>query len=192
MPPERQAPATAPAEPTLTLEQQMALMVQAMTASQQLQAESNAKIAALMERQADFSEKTAPRRRKTLTEYLAEKPRKRLMREVYQNGRPVNPQGLSAETIKTLDTLAPGKYADGLVDVVRVADGPGNIHSRIHLMYNTKHESERMQIYMKFPSFSAMVRAIAAEMAANGVAPVMDAVADPVEVIEEVVKLPTK
>jgi hypothetical protein len=143
-----------------------------------------AKIAELMERQTEYNEfakQNAPRRKKTMQEYLQEKPRKRLLHAVYQNGRLVNPAGLSKETIQRLDTFATGKYCDGLLDVVRIKDGVDGISSRIHIIYNNKSIEQRMQFYMRFPTFTAIVDAVVAEMAARGIAPVMEKAADPIE-----------
>lgn len=140
-------------------------------------ASSQTKIAELMERQTDYNEfakQNAVRRRRTMAEYLAEKPRKRLLHEVYQNGRLVNPGGLSVETLRKLDTLATGKYADGAVDVIRVRDGINGVNSRIHIVYSNRSVEQRMAFYMKFPTFTDLVTAVVAEMAARGIAPVMD------------------
>lgn len=147
-------------------------------------AQAMAKIAELMERQSAYNEfaiKNSPRRKKTMAEYLKEHPRKRLLRPVFQNGRPVNPRGLSLETIKKLDTLATGHYCDGLIDVVRVKDGINGVNSRIHIMYNNKSEMQKMEIYIRFPSFTKMVNDILADMAAQEIKPVLEAVADPIE-----------
>lgn len=161
------------------VEQQLAMAIAALATSQ-------AQIAQLMERQADFNEKNAIRRKKTMEEYLKEKPRKRLLHQVFQNGRDVNPSGLSWETIKLLDTLATGTYADGIVDVIRIKDGLNGVNSRIHIAYNNKHEAQRMQFNMRFPTFTKLVQDIAAEMVVLGIAPVKDAAADPIEEIVEV------
>jgi hypothetical protein len=167
------APAAAPSYETL-----LSMFVQ-----------SQQQIAQLLERQAAYNEealKIAPRRKKSMEEYLKEKPRKRLLHEVYQNGRLVNPAGLSWDTIKLLDTLAPGTYAEGMVDVIRVKDGLNGVNSRIHIIYSNKHDAQRMEFNMRFPTFTKLVQTIAAEMAALGIKPVKDDVADPIEEIVEV------
>lgn len=161
------------------VEQQLAAAIAALATSQ-------AQIAQLMERQADFNEKNAIRRKKTMEEYLKEKPRKRLLHQVFQNGRDVNPSGLSWGTIKLLDTLATGTYGDGIVDVIRIKDGLNGVNSRIHITYNNKHEAQRMQFNMRYPTFTKLVQDIAAEMAVLGIAPVHDQPADPIEEIVEV------
>lgn len=146
--------------------------------------ESNAKIAAMMERQAEFNEfakQNATKRRVTLAEHLEKHPEKRLLHEVYQNGRLVNPSGLSWKTIQRLDGLATGKYCDGLVDVVRVKDGLNGINSRIHLIYSNKHEDQKMAFYVRFPTFTSLVNQIADDMAAHGIAPVQETAADPLK-----------
>lgn len=147
------------AAPTYTLEDAIKLIAQSM-----------AQQTALQEQVAH----NTPKRRKTMEEFLAENPEKKLLHETFQNGRPVDPSGLSASTLRLLDTLAPGVYADGLVSVARVTDGPNGINSRIHLFYSNKEMGQRMQFYMRFPTFTSLVKAIAAEMAANGKKPVMD------------------
>lgn len=159
---------------SLTTEQQLALALAAL-------AESSSKMTALMEQQAEYNKqalKIAPRRRKTMAEYLSEKPRKYLKHDVYQNGRPVNPSGLSKDTIDLLDTLATGKYCDGLIDVVRISDGPGGVNSRIHIMYNNGSMEERMMFYMRFPTFTKIVTDVAAEMKLLGIKPVEEACPD--------------
>lgn len=141
-------------------------------------------IAQSMAKQSEFQEalvKNSPKRKKTMQEYLKEKPRKRLLRETYQNGRLVNPAGLSRETIEKLDTLAPGIYSDGLVQILRISDGVSGTNSRIHIMYSNKSLEQRMILYMRFPTFTKLVNAVAAEMAARGIDPVKDPVAAPVE-----------
>lgn len=166
----------APAAAPMTTEQQLSLTMAAL-------AESNKRIADLMEQQAAYNRealKIAPRRRKTMGEYLQEKPRKRLLHDVYQNGHLVNPKGLSKDTIELLDTLATGTYCDGLVQVVRIKDGLNGVNSRIHIVYNNKSIEQRMVVYMRFPTFTKMVNEIATEMKALGIAPVKEAVADPV------------
>ena len=144
-------------------------------------AESQGQIAEMMQQQTRYNEaalRIAPRRKKSMQEYLSERQKrgaaKFLPHDVYQNGRPVNPSGLSPETIKTLDSLAPGHYCDGIVDVIRISDGPKGINSRIHLMYNNGNDMERMAFYMRFPTLTKLINDIAAEMEANGVAPVVE------------------
>lgn len=144
-------------------------------------AQSNAKITELMEQQAAYNKaalKIAPRRKKSMGEYLAERKKKGITKFlphlVYQNGRQVNPSGLSPDTITTLDQLAQGRYCDGLVDVIRVTDGVDGINTRIHLCYNNRTVEERMFFYMRFPSFTKLVQEIAADMKAQGKAPVVE------------------
>jgi hypothetical protein len=153
----------APADKKYTLEDAIALIAQSMAAQTQFQK--------------SLSE-NAPRRKKTMGEYLAEHPRKRLLHDTFQNGRPVNPSGLSQETLLTLDTFATGTYCDGLIDVVRIRDGAKGIASRIHIMYNNKSDAQKMEMYMRFPTFTALVKAVAADMAAQGIKPVSDPVED--------------
>ena len=148
--------------------------------------ESQAQIAEMMQQQTRYNEaalRIAPRRKKSMGEYLAERQKrgatKFLPHQVYQNGRPVNPSGLSQETINTLDTLATGHYCDGIVDVIRISDGPKGINSRIHLMYNNGNDMERMSFYMRFPTLTKLITDIAAEMKANNIAPVIEKGQDP-------------
>lgn len=144
-------------------------------------AESQVKMTQLMEQQAAYNKaalRIAPRRKKSMGEYLKERNDKGrskfLPHIVYQNGREVNPSGLSVETINVLDTLATGKYCDGIIDVVRVSDGPEGVNSRIHLCYNNGTIEERMTFYMRFPTFTKIVQDIAAEMVARGIKPVIE------------------
>ncbi len=159
--------------------------------TEQLLAQALAKITELMERQtatSEFAAKHAPRARKTLAQYLIEKPRKRLHRETYVNGRPVMPRNLSQKTIDDLDTLAPGVYTKNNVTVtVRRFDDGNKTFSRIQLFKNDKSLEQRMAFYMAFPTFAEIVRFIHAEMAANGVDPVVDPRAEPE--IEEIVEV---
>ena len=157
-------PAAAPSEPSLT--QVMAQL-----------AASQTRIAELMEQQAAYNRaalRIAPRRKKTMAEYLKERHdrgvSKFLPHIVYQNGREVNPSGLSKETIAILDSLNSGNYCDNLVGVIRIADGPGGVNSRIHICYNNGTLEERMSFYMRFPSFTKLVKDIAAEMTARNIA----------------------
>jgi hypothetical protein len=152
-------PAAEPAEPKYTLEDAIKLIAQSMAQQTALQAQVAA---------------NTPKRRKTMEEYLAENPEKKLLHETFQNGRPVNPSGLSAATIRLLDTLAPGVYADGLLSVARVTDGPNGINTRIHIFYSNKEIGERMNFYMRFPTFTSIVKTIAEEMVVNGKKPIMD------------------
>lgn len=157
--PAASAAATTPAAPTT--EDMLAKALAAL-------ADSQTKIANLMERQTEFNEfskRNAPKKKTTMREFTNKHPQKRLLHPVFQNGREVNPSGLSVATIEKLDTLASGHYADGLVDVVRIKDGAGGLHSRIHILYNNKHEAQRMVFYMRFPTFTKLVDEIAAEMA---------------------------
>lgn len=165
-------PATAaPAIPAAPgYEQLMAMFV----ASQQ-------QIAGLLQQQAEYNKqalKIAPRRKKTMAEYLAKNPRKFLKHDVYQNGHLVNPKGLSQATLDLLDTLASGVYCDGMIRVDRIKDGVDGISSRIHIRYNNKSLEQRMALYMRFPTFTKMVNDIAAEMKALGVAPIHEKGAD--------------
>jgi hypothetical protein len=146
-----------------------------------LLAESQVKMTQLMEQQAAYNKaalRLAPRRKKSMGEYLKERNDKGrskfLPHIVYQNGREVNPSGLSPETINVLDTLATGKYCDGIIDVIRISDGPEGVNSRIHLCYNNGTIEERMVFYMRFPTFTKIVQDISAEMASRGIAPVVE------------------
>lgn len=168
--------AQAAPSPAMSTEQMLATALTALS-------DSNAKIASLMEKQTDYNEfakQNAPRRRVTMAEHLATNPPKRLLHEVYQNGRLVNPAGLSLATIKRLDTIATGQYCDGLVDVVRIKAGVNGLHSRIHIIYSNKSIEQRMVFYMRFPSFTKIVNDITDEMVAREIAPVNEPSADPV------------
>lgn len=128
----------------------------------------------------EFMKGNTPKRRKTLDEYLREKPRKYLHREVYQNNSLVNPKGLAQKTLDTLDTLATGDYTPGdggvTFHVVRVGAGK---FSRINIFYDNKSLEQRMALYMRYPKFTDIVNAIAAEMAVKGIEPVLEERPDP-------------
>ena len=139
-------------------------------------AASQTKMGELMEQQAAYNKaalRIAPRRKKTMAEYLRERNErgvsKHLPHVVYQNGREVNPSGLSKETIAILDSLATGHYCDGIVDVIRISDGIDGVGSRIHICYNNGTLEERMTFYMRFPSFTKLVKDIAEEMTARNI-----------------------
>jgi hypothetical protein len=177
-----------PPQPQVT---PVAPVVAAATPTEQLLAQALAKITELMERQTatqEFSAKHAPKARKTLAQYLIEKPRKRLHREAYVNGRPVMPRNLSQTTIDLLDTIATGVYTKGTVtvSVKRIDDGDKR-YARIHLFKNDKSLEQRMMYYSAFPTFSAVVQFIHETMKANDVAPVNDPRPDPE--VEEIVEV---
>lgn len=144
-------------------------------------AQSNTRITELMEQQAAYNRaalKIAPRRKKTMGEYLAQRKAKGISKHlphlVYQNGRLVNPSGLSEKTLMALDQLATGSYCDGLISVQRIQDGVDGINSRIHLRYNNGTVEERMFFYMRFPKFTKIVEEITAEMKERKIAPVIE------------------
>jgi len=161
------------------------------TPTEQLLAQALAKITELMERQtatAEFTAKHAPKARKTLAQYLIEKPRKRLHRPAYVNGRDVKPMNISQKTIDNLDTVAQGIYTKNNVTVtVRRIDDGDKKFSRIHLFKNDKSLEQRMAFYMAFPTFASIVEFIHEHMAANGMAPVLDPRPDPE--VEEIVEV---
>lgn len=143
---------------------------------------SQQQIAQLLEQQQEYNKQAlriAPRRKKTMAEYLAKNPRKYLKHDVYQNGHLVNPKGLSQATLDTLDTLASGTYCDGMVHVIRIRDGVGGISSRIHLRYSNMTQEQRMTFYIRFPTFTKIVQDVADEMKARRIPPVHDAAPDP-------------
>ncbi len=177
-PPAVQIPAAPAAQ---TTEQLLLKTLAALAESQAQQAASNTKMAEIMEQQAAYNKaalKIAPRRKKSMAEYLSDRKKrgitKFLPHLVYQNGRPVNPAGLSKETITKLDQLATGHYCDGLLDVVRMSDGIDGINSRIHICYNNKTDQERMSFYMRFPTFTKIVEDVTAEMKTRKIAPVIE------------------
>ncbi|OGT59085.1 MAG: hypothetical protein A3E01_06100 [Gammaproteobacteria bacterium RIFCSPHIGHO2_12_FULL_63_22] len=167
--PERgSTPATQPASaPKYSLEEAVALIAQSIA------------------QQGEFQKqlvKATPKPRTTLRDFLKKHPQKRLHHEVFQAGRPVNPAGLSQDTIDLLDTLDTRKsMCDGMVDVVRIRDGVGGANSRIHLLYNNQTLEQRMAFYMRFPTFTALVKALVAEQAAQGITPVHETSAAPVD-----------
>lgn len=137
----------------------------------------------LAQQNAKFNEllvKNAPRRRKTMAEYLVKNPRKRLLHQTFQNGREVNPKGLSEDTIKRLDTIAPGLYAQGLIEVERRTRGINGRDTMILIRYNNKHDSDRSNFYMKFRTFREMVDTIVDEMVEKKLAPIYDEAAAPI------------
>jgi hypothetical protein len=180
--PNRQAPPPAPAAatpeaaPVLDSNALLAAAIAKMT-------EVMAQNADLAQQNAKFNEllvKNAPRRRKTMAEYLAKNPRKRLLHQTFQNGREVNPKGLSEETIKKLDTIAPGLYAQGLIEVERRTRGINGRDTMILIRYNNKHDSDRSNFYMQFRTFREMVDVIISEMEQKKIAPIHDEAAAPI------------
>jgi uncharacterized membrane protein YdfJ with MMPL/SSD domain len=175
--PQVSAPAVTPTAPAgQSIEQLLAATLAQLAAANQQNAESNKQLVALMEQQAAYNKaalKIAPKRRKTMQEFLAERKKagriKWLKHDVYQNGRLVNPKGLSQETLDILDTLNTGVYAEGLVHLVRIKDGVNGLTSRIHIMYNNKTLEERMVFYMKFPTFTQIVTTVSDEMKTRGI-----------------------
>lgn len=115
--------------------------------------------------------KNAPKRRMTLKEHFKKFPPKYLTRPVYQNNRLVNPNMLSVEALALIDTIAPGRYGNGILTVARVGE---NDQSRIHLLYSNKTIEQRMAFYIVYPSMNALVEKVHAEMAQRGVQPVND------------------
>lgn len=115
--------------------------------------------------------KNAPRRRKTLKEFKKENAHqfKYLTRPVFQNNRKVDPYMLSAETLKLIDTVAAGRYGNGMLTVVRVGE---NAESRIHFLYSNKTIEQRMAFAILYPSMNELVTKVHAEMAGRGVQPI--------------------
>ncbi len=181
---------TAPAEtfddastgaPALSTNELLAATLAQLAKANEQNAESNRRVVELMEQQAAYNKaalRLAPRRKKSMAEYLKERNdrgvTKFLPHLVYQNGREVNPSGLSTKTIEKLDQLATGHYCDGIVDVIRRQDGVDGVSSRIHLCYNNGTIEERMLFYMRFPTFTKLVEDIWNEMATRGIAPVVE------------------
>jgi hypothetical protein len=122
--------------------------------------------------------KLTPKPKKTMKQYLRERKTrgmgKETIRPSYQKGRPINAQGFDPETIERLDTLATGKYCNGDLEVVRVGRGD---ESRIHIFYDSFQDNRDMRwmFYMKYPTFKVMVDAIHADMAGQGIQPVVEA-----------------
>jgi hypothetical protein len=115
--------------------------------------------------------KNAPKRKVTIQEHFKKFPPKRLTRPVYQNNRLVDANMLSTEALALLDTLAPGRYGNGILTVARVGEVD---QSRIHLLYSNKMIEQRMAFYIIYPSLNVLVEKVHAEMAARGIQPVND------------------
>ncbi len=132
------------------------------------------RLTALQEQQTKIARaqlKNAPRRKKTMAEYNREHPTKRLVRDTYQNNRKVDPNMLSWEALKLLDTIAPGRYGNGILTVARVG---AEAESRIHLLYSNKNIEQRMAFYIIYPSLNTLVEKVHAEMAQRGIQPIND------------------
>jgi hypothetical protein len=132
------------------------------------------RLTALQEQQTTIAQaqlKNAPRRKKTLNEYRAEKgPQKRLIRPTFQNFRLIDAHMLTWEAIEKLDSLAPGNYLGGL-RIARVGEG---VESRIHLLYPGKSIEQRMAFYMMYPSMNKLADTVLEQMAKRGVAPIFE------------------
>ena len=132
------------------------------------------RLTALQEQQTRIARaqlKNAPRRKVTLKEHFKKFPPKRLLRPTYQNNREVDPNMLTTESLQLLDTVARGRYANGLLTIVRVGEGA---ESRIHLLYSNATIEQRMAFYIIYPSLNELVRKVHAEMAEKGLEPVND------------------
>jgi hypothetical protein len=115
--------------------------------------------------------KNTPKRKKTMAEYRREHPRKRLIRPAYQNNRLVDAALLTPENIELLDTIAAGRYGNGILTVARV----GALRdSRIHMLYSNKDIEQRMTFYLTYPSLNVLIEKVHTEMTARGVQPVND------------------
>lgn len=134
------------------------------------------RLTALQEQQTRIARaqlKNAPRRRKTLAEFKKENKHqfKYLIRPVFQNNRKVDPYMLSAETLALIDTIAPGRYGNGMLTVARVGEQD---QSRIHLLYSNKTIEQRMAFAIVFPTMNDLVAKVHAEMAQRGIQPIND------------------
>ena len=96
-------------------------------------------------------------------DYPAANPEGNPLKPAFQNGREVNPSGLSDDTIKKLSLIQPGRYLGGLITVNQTASGG------VHFKYKSTTPDERMNFTMAVHSFSDMVAKISAEMASQTV-----------------------
>jgi hypothetical protein len=93
-------------------------------------------------------------------EYEAQQPKVDI--KVTHHDLPINFRGVSDDTIKHLRNLKPGKYLNGLVEVVYRDDGTLNIASP-----TAADKNRRTDFYSKVGNFSDMVSKIAAEQKAR-------------------------
>lgn len=142
---------TAPADPTTVLAAAIAQLAQQLGTSQAQMAETLESLRQNQKpRDINFSDTDYQEKLRAETKVLK--------RPAYQNGFEVNPSGLSDETIDRLSKLIPGTYLGG---VVRVAiDG----NDSIHLLYKNKTVEQRFANDRLFPSFTALIDKLWAEM----------------------------
>lgn len=98
-------------------------------------------------------------------EYLADPRNKvqRLQRPAFQNGYPVNPDGLSDATIQKLAELTTGKYLGGVI-TIHVDD---SAERATNINYRNKTMAERFEMQRQVSSFSDMIDKCHAEMRAR-------------------------
>jgi hypothetical protein len=77
---------------------------------------------------------------------------------VYQNGKEAQARGLKPETIERAPKLRPGKYLGGLVEVAK------DHRDRIHLMYASVRERDRLIFAGKVRDFDDLIDKIWTEM----------------------------
>lgn len=84
-----------------------------------------------------------------------------LTRRVYQNGFLLTRRQMSEDAINLANTLLPGIYADGTVQVVPMRDGAAGMS--LDIRYANKSPDERMNFKSRFPSFEHLLAAIVRE-----------------------------
>jgi hypothetical protein len=77
---------------------------------------------------------------------------------VYQNGKEAQARGLKPETIDRAPKLRPGKYLGGVVEVAK------DHRDRIHLMYASVRERDRLNFAQKVRNFDDLIDQIWTEM----------------------------
>ena len=95
--------------------------------------------------------------------------RKQFTYPVYQNGIEAQARGLSDETLKQAATVAPGRYLNDIVEVVRTGRDK---EQRIFLFYDNSSIDKKMMLKNYFTSFADLFVKIHQEMAARGIAPI--------------------
>ena len=84
-----------------------------------------------------------PRKRQNPGDALLEMFRKQFTYPVYQNGIEAQARGLSDETLKQAATVAPGRYLNDIVEVVRTGRDK---EQRIFLFYDNSSIDKKMML----------------------------------------------
>jgi hypothetical protein len=121
--------------------------------------------AALGESIAAAIQATQGPRKVSFAEHAANKklknPKHKLQRPMFQNGWLLDAEALSNQEIDLLNAVGPGRYIDGLVEVVEKDKGSNR---ELHINYASKTIDQRMQLASHgVNSFAALLKRIVTE-----------------------------